>query len=738
MLENHDSSHTLQATLAKFPIASGLLDKELNLVYGNSALQQLFGKSNQLQFPIALLDLIGWQHQQLLEQHLADSSQQPLSLTTNIDHELHTLECYLSQEPCHGLWVLQCIDISHSRNDQHELKQAKLNIERLEFAARGANIGIWDFYPQQGRIMANQTWATQKKYPAASMFDSEELFAEVIDGLTRWSEMVHPDDLDQAVTKIKAHLNGETDCYQAEFRMRGGDGEWRWLLDLGKVSHRDEQGQPVRMNGIHLDIDNIKKLQQKLAKAKDQAEVANRAKSTFLANMSHELRTPLNAVLGFSKLMQDANQLDEENLNYINIINQSGEHLLALINDVLDMSKIEAGHYQLEKQVVNFYELVDDLYKLLSIRAKEKNISFTISRHPNVPQFVIADSVKLRQILLNLLGNAIKFTAQGSISLQLDYASPCSSKSLLIIKVQDTGCGIASADLERIFLPFEQLEQVSKAKGTGLGLSITKQFIELMQGDIRVSSELNTGSEFWVTIPITVADKASQDIELLSKGIKLHPQNGDVKILVAEDEVFNQKLIIKILNGAGFQTQLATNGEQAVALYQQWQPDLIFMDRRMPVLDGLAATRQIRALGAKAKKVKIIALTASVFKDEKHEMLLAGMDDFLCKPYRPNQLFQCLKHHLKLEFNYNHEPPLPQVETPALSLDFATMVNQIELEFLVQLVEAVKEGEQDQLLELVAGDALPTALKTHFLMLIESYNFAELNQILSTNTNHSI
>lgn len=731
-------TQSLSNTLVHLPLASALLDRQLNLINYNLTFAQLFnliGCKTNNQPQANLLDIIGQHHQQMINQHISEGSQTALSISINTAATTQYLDLYIAVLANSGQFILQCIDTSEANHKQNQLEQANLDIDRLEFAARGANIGIWDFYPQQGRIIANQTWATQKKYSPDIMFDSNELFSEVINGLERWSEMVHPDDLDQAVAKIQAHLNGETESYEAEFRMRCGDGEWRWILDLGKVSNRDAQGQPTRMNGIHLDIDNIKKLQQSLAKAKHQAEVANRAKSTFLANMSHELRTPLNAVLGFSKVLQDASGLSDENLNYINIINQSGEHLLALINDVLDMSKIEAGHYQLEPQVVNFHELIDDLYNLLLIRAKEKNLSLRVNYDSELPQFIIADGIKIRQILLNLLGNAIKFTDQGHVTMTLKCHAPNSANCQLSIKISDSGCGIPNADLARIFLPFEQLDPSNSAKGTGLGLSITKQFVELMHGNIQVNSELGVGSHFCLSLPINIADRASQDIELLSKGIQLHPQNGEIKVLVAEDEAFNQELILKILNGAGFQTKLADNGEQAVALYQQWQPDLIFMDRRMPVLDGLAATKKIRSLNTnKAKKVKIIALTASVFKDERHEMLLAGMDDFICKPYRPNQLFQCLKQHLKLEFSYNQEQPLPNIAPDALSHDLVTLAANLEPNLIQQLVDSAEEGDQEQLIELLNQDGIPEPLKAHLLKLIDGYNFADLTLILTKPT----
>lgn len=302
------------------------------------------------------------------------------------------------------LWLQEAVCDDALRDENTRLRR---DIERLDFAAQGANLGIWDFNPSTGCIFGNKTWATQKKLEPNHLFADDALFSEIINGIEKWSEIVHPDDVAETTDKIQAHLDGETELYHAEFRVRCGDGQWKWILDLGRVFERDQDGVPVRMNGIHVDIDKLKRLQQSLSETKDKAEVANRAKSIFLANMSHELRTPLNAVLGYTQLMKCDQRLTAKHHEYLDIINRSGEHLLSLINDVLDMSKIDAGHSVVERKWFNFREVSEEINDLMQMKAMQKQLTLHCRVEDSVPHFVLGDVVKTRQVLINLLGNAI-------------------------------------------------------------------------------------------------------------------------------------------------------------------------------------------------------------------------------------------------------------------------------------------------------------------------------------------
>ncbi|HAS6174485.1 TPA: response regulator [Vibrio vulnificus] len=647
----------------------------------------------------------------------------PLSIMSA--HATHwTLSASPRAQGGFDLWLQEAVCDDALRDENARLRR---DIERLDFAAQGANLGIWDFNPSTGCIIGNKTWATQKKLDPNHLFADDALFSEIINGIEKWSEIVHPDDVAETTDKIQAHLDGETELYHAEFRVRCGDGQWKWILDLGRVFERDQDGVPVRMNGIHVDIDKLKRLQQSLSDTKDKAEVANRAKSIFLANMSHELRTPLNAVLGYTQLMKCDQRLTAKHHEYLDIINRSGEHLLSLINDVLDMSKIDAGHSVVERKWFNFREVSEEINDLMQMKAMQKQLTLHCHVEDSVPHFVLGDVVKTRQVLINLLGNAIKFTYRGNVRLNIASEALQNGQHKVTFEVSDTGIGISEENQERVFQPFEQLDSDITQNGTGLGLSISKQFVELMGGQLVLKSELHRGSTFSFSLVMETSEHLVENKPAnLPRVLGLKSGSFSPKILIAEDQLDNQTLLATLLQEAGFTVKLARDGEEAVALHKSWGPDFIWMDRRMPKKDGLQATKEIRA-ASENSQVKIVALTASVFNDEIEEMLASGMDDFARKPFMPQDLFYMMKKHLDLEYDYEQR----QDEAENTSFDDLDLsfLDDLTHESTQDIVEAIEQGQQQELYYLFEQTIANSEVRTRLNSLVENYQFDELYEL---------
>ena len=463
--------------------------------------------------------------------------------------------------------------------------------------------------------------------------------------------------------------------YHIDTRMSKQSGE---IFDaaLGLSLFYDESDNPVGLIYYAMDISDRKKAQdalqelnetlelrvkertEELQHTKEKAEAANRAKSIFLANMSHELRTPMNAVLGFSSLMMNDTDITTEQKSNLDIINRSGTHLLDMINDILDIAKIEAGRIVIEIQPFNLNSMLTEIVALVQEQAYKKGLSLLYEEPDQVPHFIESDQAKIRQILINLLGNAIKYTQQGGVTLRVKTDANQATKQdcVLIFEIEDSGIGISSENISRIFKPFIQVTDKVEQKGTGLGLPITKQFIELLAGNISVTSTENKGSLFRVTLPvIKVAESQVQKAPTEPrKIIGIKPNQKKYRLLIVEDQLENRLLLHNLLQPLGFELKEAFDGQQAITLFEQWHPDLIWMDIRMPVMDGIEATKMIRTMPGGQETI-IIALTASAFQDQRNKILAAGSDDFISKPYRNNEIYQCINKHLGVEFIYQSQ-----------------------------------------------------------------------------------
>ncbi|MEA5470402.1 response regulator [Spirulina sp. 06S082] len=647
--------------------------------------------------------------------------------------------------------------------------------ERFDLAISGTNDGIWDWNILTNEVYYSPSWMRILGYEDAPLPNE----------LSTWSDRVHPEDLETALQDIQDHLSGKTPLYEGIHRLQHCNGEYRWVLGKGKCE-RDEAGKPYRLVGTLTDITEQKQAEAALRVAKEEAEIANRAKSEFLATMSHEIRTPMNAVIGMTGLILDT-ELNSQQREFAEIIRSSGDSLLTLINDILDFSKIESGKLDLEAQPFNLRQCVEESLDLVATRATEKQLELAYLFEPQTPKAIVGDVTRLRQVLVNLLGNAVKFTQAGEVVVSVRTRNPRSQQCEIEFAVKDTGIGIPRDRLSRLFKPFSQVDASTTRKfgGTGLGLVISKRLTELMGGRMWVESEEGQGSVFLFTIVVPVALSENSDVKgqledkhllivddnatnrkvltlqaqsfdmisraassgeealhwleageqfdiaildmqmpdmdglMLAKRIRQMPIgqalplvmltsigkfDGDrdpsgvnfaaylnkpikqsqlynilvnllipqplstgesmlsssqfdallseqlpLKILLAEDNVVNQKVALNLLKKLGYRADVAANGLEVLESLKRQSYDIVLMDVQMPEMDGLEATQHIRRMerDEENRHITIIAMTANAMQGDREICIEAGMDDYISKPIRVNTLVEVLKRYQK-------------------------------------------------------------------------------------------
>lgn len=519
----------------------------------------------------------------------------------------------------------QILVIAHEITDMvRARKQIEESEKRLSYVMQATQEGVWDWHIPTGKLTHNSQWFKILSYQETDLTNKMDDFIQCI----------LPEDRPVIMEQLQACFRGEGPYY-AEHKMLRRDGQVIWVMDRGDIVERDAAGEAIRMVGSFTEITDRKLAEVKLQQEKQRADTANQSKSEFLANMSHEIRTPMNGVIGMTDLLLNS-PVDDEQRQALEIIKQSGQSLLSIINDILDFSKIEAGKVEIEKVPVSLVNMANSLLVLLKPAAHAKNLDLKLEIDQANLDWMIGDEQKLKQILTNLMGNAIKFTGKGKVVLKFEKTAPTSlsAQEVLKISIIDSGIGMTEEEQKKLFKPFSQVDSSTTRKygGTGLGLSICKRLAELMGGAIGVSSELRQGSTFWVELPFESAQAEKVDADVSAPNVQVDLTG--LNVLVVEDNLINRKVINALLAKFQCNVVLAEQGEQGIAMLKMHDVDVVLMDCQMPVMDGYEATRQIRsgAAGGQYKNIPIIALTANVSDEDRQLCFAAGMDDFLGKP----------------------------------------------------------------------------------------------------------
>lgn len=559
--------------------------------------------------------------------------------------------------------VLVFNDITEKARQELILKESR---ERLSMAIKGTKAGLWDWYIKTGDYIINERWAEIIGY------SMEELGLISIE---TWEKYVHPEDLKKSQKLLDKHCKGKIDFYECEVRMKHKQGHWVWVMDRGMIMSRDKKGEPVRMTGTHVDITkqkqaemdlrtqmeenislneeylvqneelseslaHIQKINQELSEAREKAEESDRLKSAFLANMSHEIRTPMNGIIGFSEMLNNPELSNDKRSLYSKIIVDSSNQLLTIVNDILDISRIETGMISIIKGVVNVNDVINELYNFFERQAKKnKSLNYeSVKDLSDDDSLVMTDKTRLIQVLSNLLSNAFKFTEKGKIHFGYKL-----KKNNLEFFVEDTGIGIHAQLQKKIFEPFRQGEVkiTRQFGGTGLGLSISQKLVTLLGGKIWFVSKVDKGSIFYFTIPYMTLTARHEKIAKEAENIKI---DGDVKkILVAEDDEVSYLFIEELLSKSGFGIVRAQNGAEAVKFINlNINFHLVLMDLKMPVLNGYEATKQIKNI---RPDLPVIALTAYAMEQDRKKAMDAGCDGYIAKPVKKDQLLSIIKEY---------------------------------------------------------------------------------------------
>ncbi len=595
-------------------------------LYGTTE-EKLIGKTDADFVSVDLADFFRKNDRAALKAGIPSVNEEWLTFASNGYRGLfETIKTSLKTEDGKVLGVLGIArDITGRKQAEQALRASE---ERFKLAIRAANDGLWDWNLQTNEVYYSPRWK--------SMLGYED--HELENAFSTWEQLVNADDKSKTLALIEDCMAGKSDGFVTEFRMRHKAGHWVFILSRA-VMVRDDKGLPVRMAGTHVDISERKATERAILE-KEQAEATALAKSQFLANMSHEIRTPLNGVLGLAKMGERENSLEQSH-KLFQRIGTSGQHLLNVVNDILDFSKIDAGKLVVENQPFVLMTSVDNAANLIRSQAEEKHLLFHVDVADKLPPWVKGDALRLEQILVNMLSNAVKFTQQGEVSLHVT-----AQENSLLFRVSDTGIGMSENQLAQLFKPFEQADSSTTRRfgGTGLGLAISINLAKIMGGDIQAASRVGEGSEFTLTMPLVPA------VQVNEPNAPVTPITGSrlqgVRLLAAEDVDINRLILEDLLMEEGAQVIFAENGQQALKQLEDQGVssfDLVLMDVQMPVMDGYEATRRIQEM---APGLPVVGLTAHALEKERERCFAAGMVDHITKPIDPERLIATIQRHI--------------------------------------------------------------------------------------------
>jgi len=588
-------------------------------------------------------------------------------------------------------------DITERKKAEEELRSYRDHLEdlvnertsqlaesegRLRMAQATAHLGNWSREATSGEVI----WS-EEVYKIYGLKPGEvSLSVELV------ANLVHPDDLPSFKEAQRNELYQPGGRISHDYRIIRKDGQVRWIHVEG-MGEFDNEGHWTRVSGTVQDITPRKQNELELIQAREAADAANRAKSVFLANMSHELRTPLNSVIGFSKMMANDEYLSERQQRNLEIINRAGTHLLTLINGILELSKIDAGKVEIAAEVIDLRRLLQEVVEMLRPRADQTGLALVVETN-NLPEAVITDASKLRQVLLNLVSNAVKFTEQGSVTVIVNSHNE-GVKAVVDFKIVDTGVGIKPQDQKGIFEPFVQLDAKGQNSGTGLGLAISRQYVKILGGDLQLQSALGTGSTFKFRLKLPICKSMLNKKKTENKIVTgVLPEHREFQVLIADDVPEMRELLKEMLEPLGLQVYEADNGIQANEMISKLQPNLLLVDWRMPLMDGITLTKQIRS-STDIVQPCIVMLSANAFTEDRQQALAAGADDFLGKPFDVDLLYETIERHMGILFKREkHKTKNEGYELKEISSD---ELNSLSKKTIEEFTHALRELNPDKI-----------------------------------------